>query len=130
MRRVLIVDDSTAIQKLVAGHVQEAGGQVVAMGRDGNEGVALYRQHLPDLVILDITMPNRDGRDCLREILSINPRAIVIMLSSISCQNVIKECLQIGAISFVNKSGGITNGSLKAEIARYVQLPAEAADRK
>ena len=121
MTRVLIIDDSRTIQRSVTAQVEAAGGQVAGTASDGDEGVRLYQTLMPDLVLLDITMPNKDGREALKEILEINARATVVMLSAISSDEVIKECLALGAKAFLNKTTGFADGSLKDELARYLK---------
>lgn len=120
MKRVLIIDDSQTIRKLVSNQVTALGANIVGQASDGDEGVSLYKQHKPDLVLLDITMPNKDGRECLKEILLIEPRAFVVMLSAINSPEVIKECLSLGAKAFLNKTTTIADGSLKTELSRYL----------
>ncbi len=124
MTRVLIIDDSPTIQRVVISHVESAGGQVVGTATDGDEGILKFKELKPELVLLDITMPNKDGRECLKEILLIDARARVVMLSAISSPEVIKECLALGAKAFLDKTTGFTEGSLKAELLRFMNKEA------
>lgn len=126
MTRVLVIDDSATIQKLVSNFVTQAGGQVAGVASDGDEGLTLYKKLQPDLVLLDITMPNKDGRECLKDILTSNSRAQIVMLSAINSPDVIKECLAIGAIGFLNKPSGIADGSLQSELQRYISKIAQS----
>lgn len=114
--RILIVDDSRSIQKSVSWRIQKLGHTVLGLGSDGNEGAALYKAHQPDLTLLDITMPNKDGRECLKEILAINPSAKVVMLSAVGNPEVIEECLQIGALAFIDKSQMMKGDFLERKI--------------
>ena len=103
MNKILIIDDSKAVRKFVSNCVVAVGGEVIGMAEDGEEGLEKFKTLGPDIVLLDVTMPNKDGRTCLREILEIDPRAFVIMLSSINSQEIVDECISLGAKAFLNK---------------------------
>ncbi len=103
MARIVVVDDSVFLAEKIKGFLESRGHEVIAMGEDGNEGVALYREHRPDLVTLDITMPNKDGHDCLSEIMQIDNKARVVVVSAIDDQSVILDCMNIGAMGFIEK---------------------------
>ena len=103
MARIILVDDSVFITTALANFLETDGHQVVATGENGFEGVALYKDHKPDLAMLDITMPNKDGRSCLTEILEHDPLARVLMVSAIKARPVIMECLTAGAKGYVEK---------------------------
>ena len=93
-------------------------------GRDGDEGVALYKLHSPAITILDVTMPNKDGRECLNEILQFNPKARVVMFSAINHGPVIAECLKLGALGFIDKALIGSKEALVAELSKYINEPA------
>jgi len=103
MARILIVDDSKFIVQVLQKTLESDGHEVVGKGTDGVEGFELFKEQKPDLTLLDITMPNRDGRDCLEDILKHDEHAHVIMISAIKDQEVIDFCLNIGAKGFLNK---------------------------
>lgn len=103
MKRILIVDDSrtfqTMIERILAPHYL-----IVGKGSNGIEGFDLFKKHKPDLVLMDITMPNCDGKECLQKIMGFDSFSKVVMLSGINDERTIKECLNFGAKAFVNKS--------------------------
>lgn len=103
MARVLIVDDSEFLADKIKRFFEAEGHEVVAIGEDGNQGVELYKQHRPDLVTLDITMPNKDGHDCLADIMAFDSTARALMVSAIDDQSVIVNCMNIGAKGFIEK---------------------------
>ncbi len=104
MARILIVDDSSYMANSVKRFMEGEGHEVIAIGEDGFEGVALYQEHKPDLVVMDITMPNKDGRDCLAEIMEFDPGARVLVVSgSVKELSIIMECLNMGAKGYVEK---------------------------
>ena len=108
MARILIVDDSKFIVQVLKKSLESDGHEIVGMGTDGVEGFNLFKEHKPELTLLDITMPNRDGRDCLEDILKHDAHARVIMISAIKEQEVIDFCLNIGAKGFLNKPLSVT----------------------
>ncbi len=86
---------------------------IVGQGKDGAEGVKLHHELKPDVVLLDITMPNLGGKECLEAILKENPNTIVIMVSSLGDEQTVKDCINLGAKMFVNKDT-IRSGPLSA----------------
>ncbi len=103
MAKIVVVDDSQYIAKSIRDYLETKGHEVVALGNDGETGVKLYKEHQPDLIMLDITMPNKDGRDCLSDIIEINSSANVLMVSAVKDASIIMDCLQAGAKGFVEK---------------------------
>ena len=100
---VLLCDDSRALRMLAAGQLEEAGFQVVGEAGNGNEAVGQYLALKPDLVLLDLVMPECDGRQALAKILAVDPQAKVVILSSLGAQSDIEECLKLGARSYLQK---------------------------
>ena len=100
----MICDDSPTILRLLETKLKAAGHEVVGSAKDGEEGIKIYSETKPDIAILDITMPNKDGRECLAAILEMHPSAKVIMVSAIKDEAVVKACLNAGAKAFTSKS--------------------------
>ncbi|MDM8524616.1 response regulator [Desulfococcaceae bacterium HSG8] len=102
-KQVIIVDDSKFLIKKIAGFFEnEMKFEVVASGYDGNDAVALYREHKPDLLTLDITMPNKDGQEAMREILTEFPDASILIISAVRGDTVL-ECMNDGAKGYIEK---------------------------
>jgi two-component system chemotaxis response regulator CheY len=101
--RCLIADDSVFARKNIGKIVAMVGGDVVGEAANGVEAIDLYFRLNPDLLLLDITMPELDGVDTLRKIMERDRRAKVIMVSSIGHQEMIKKAIGIGAKHFVVK---------------------------
>ena len=102
-KTVIIVDDSKFLIKQIAQFFEKnLGFQVVATGNDGNEAVELYRKHKPDLITLDITMPNKDGQEAMKEIFAEFPQASVLMISAVRGDAML-ECMKMGAKGYVEK---------------------------
>lgn len=104
MKQVIIIDDSLIVQNQLKDFLEkECNFKVVGLGSDGVQAVSLYEKHQPDLITLDITMPNKDGLAALKEILEKDPAAKVIMISVISDSRKILEAMKIGAKGYIEK---------------------------
>lgn len=100
---VLLCDDSRALRMLTARQLADCGFEVVGEAGNGLEAVAQYRRLRPQLVLLDLVMPECDGRQALRDILAHDPAARVVILSSLGAEKDIAECLRLGAKSYLQK---------------------------
>ncbi|MBP0725925.1 response regulator [Bacillus sp. RG28] len=103
MGTILIVDDSLFIRMKIAEIVQRAGYEVVGFGANGQEAIDLFNQLKPDLTLLDITMPIKDGLTALKEIKQKDVNAKVIMISAMAQDMVISQSIENGAIDFIEK---------------------------
>lgn len=101
--RVLIVDDSSMMRKMIAKVLQPAGHEVVGEARNGLEAVEMFASLRPDYVTMDITMRDMDGLTAAREILRMDPGARIIFLSNLDEGKYHQETEGIGAIGFVSK---------------------------
>ena len=102
-KRVVVVDDSKfLVKQIVQFFEQQMGFEVCAAGNDGNDAVDLFRKYNPDLITLDITMPNKDGQEALKEILSEFPDANVMMISAVRGDAML-ECMTMGARGYIEK---------------------------
>lgn len=100
---VLLCDDSRALRMLATGQLGEAGFDVVGEAGNGFEAVRQFQALRPDLVLLDLVMPECDGKKALARILELDPQARVVILSSLGAQSDIEACLRIGAHSYLQK---------------------------
>jgi len=103
MARVMIADDSDAIRKLLKDLVSLGEHELVGEARDGAEAVEKFNTVKPDLLLLDLTMPEKDGLTVLKEIKETNPDAKIIVLSGDGNKEMINKCLESGAVSFIPK---------------------------
>jgi two-component system chemotaxis response regulator CheY len=102
-KRVVVVEDSRILAKQICLFFeQELGYTVLACGENGDEAVELYTQYTPDLITLDITMPGKDGLEALREIVSHDSAAKVLMISGVR-RNAMLECMSLGAAGYIEK---------------------------
>jgi len=103
MARILVVDDAAFMRKVLTDALTQGGHEVVGEAANGNEAVARFQDVRPDLTTLDITMPEADGLEALREILAADPTAKVIMCSALGAEDKVLESIRIGAKDFVVK---------------------------
>ncbi len=103
MARVLVVDDAAFMRKMVSDALTKGGHEVVGEGANGAEAVQRYQELSPDLTTLDITMPEKDGLEALREIVALDPNAKVIMCSALGQESKVLEAVKSGAKDFVVK---------------------------
>lgn len=102
-RRVLIADDEKDSRALLKLMITNMNWQVVAEAANGQEAVDLYLQHRPDLLLLDINMPDKTGEEALEEILNQDPNATVIMLTSVADMQTVEKCIDLGASNYIRK---------------------------
>ena len=102
MKRILIADDSR-IFRMALGRTLSSQYEIAGYATDGNQAQEAFSQHNPDVLLLDITMPNCDGRECLEKIMNQNETAKIIMISAIEDKETMEECLSLGAKAFINK---------------------------
>ena len=103
MARVLVVDDAAFMRKVVSDALASGGHEVVGEAGNGAEAVQRYQELSPELVTLDITMPEKDGLEALGEIISLDPAARVLMCSALGQESKVIESIQKGAKDFVVK---------------------------
>ncbi len=103
MARVLVVDDAAFMRKVLSDALAAGGHEVVGEAGDGDQAVAAYRDLQPDLVTLDITMPQKDGLATLRELVEIDPDARVVICSALGQESKVLDAVKAGAKDFVVK---------------------------
>ena len=72
-------------------------------GRNGTEAIELYKKEKPDIVFMDIVMPEKDGNEALSEIKAFDQDAVIIIVSSVGTQDQLKKAIQLGAKDFIQK---------------------------
>ncbi len=103
MARVLVVDDAAFMRKMVSDALAKGGHEVVGEAGNGQEAVERFQELKPDLMTLDITMPEKDGLQALKEIIALDPAARVVMCSALGQESKVLESIKIGAKDFVVK---------------------------
>src|SRR5258708_10218832 len=115
--RFLIVDDSVFARKNIAKMVEACGGGVAGEAGDGCTAITEYERVHPDLVLMDITMPQMEGIEAAERIVRQHPQARVVMVSSVGYQENIVAALQKGARHFVQKP---VKPEVLYEVIKYV----------
>jgi two-component system chemotaxis response regulator CheY len=99
----MIVDDSSTMRLVLRRLLEKNGFEVVGMMENGIEAVKRYPALTPDVVTLDMIMPRQNGLDTLKQIKKLDPKAVVIMVSSLASKDPIAECAQAGAKHYILK---------------------------
>jgi two-component system, chemotaxis family, chemotaxis protein CheY len=127
MAKILICDDSRATLSFFERKLKEAGHEIAGKAMDGEQGLKAFLETKPDVTLLDVTMPNKDGRECLESILSVNPHAKVIMVSAVKDDAVVKECLKAGAKTFISKAAIYNDEEFKKSVVLVIDELLKAA---
>lgn len=102
-KKVLVVDDAVFMRMKLKDILESNGYEVVGEAQDGMDAIEKYKTERPDLVTMDITMPEMDGVQALKEIKKIDPDATVIMCSAMGQQSMVMDAIQAGAVDFIVK---------------------------
>lgn len=103
MSGILIVDDAAFMRMMIKDILSKNGFQVIGEAENGLVAVEKYKELKPNLVIMDITMPEMDGIEAVRKIKAIDPQAKIIMCSAMGQQAMVIEAIQAGARDFIVK---------------------------
>lgn len=101
--RILIVDDAAFMRMMIRDILVKNGFEVVGEAQDGAQAIEKFKELRPDLITMDITMPEMDGIAALKEIKKIDPNAKVIMCSAMGQQAMVIDAIQAGAKDFIVK---------------------------
>lgn len=100
---VLVVDDADFMRTTIKAILSESDIEVIGEAEDGLEAIEKYKELRPDVVTMDITMPEMDGIRAVKEILQIDPEAKIIVCSAMGQQSMVIEAIKAGAKTFVVK---------------------------
>jgi two-component system chemotaxis response regulator CheY len=103
MAHILIIDDSAMSRNKLKKILNSGNYTVVGEAQDGIEGLQKFKEFSPDLVTLDVTMPNMDGLQCLKEILAEKEDAKVIMITALGKGDTMLDALNAGATNYITK---------------------------
>jgi DNA-binding NarL/FixJ family response regulator len=101
--QILVVDDTKFMRKMLTDILKQYGHEVVGEAENGRQAVQKYEELQPDIVLMDITMPEMDGIEAMKEIRLLNPSAVVLICSAMSQQDLISDALKAGANGYVMK---------------------------
>ncbi len=103
MKKILVVDDAAFMRLTIKTMLERNGYEVVGEAENGRKAIEMYKILKPEVVTMDITMPDMDGIEALGEIIKFDPKARVIMLSAMGQEVKIKEAIILGARGFIVK---------------------------
>ena len=103
-KRVLIVDDAVFMRTMIREIFTSAGGfEVVGEAGNGLEALERYRELRPDVTTMDIVMPFKSGIEATRDIVKLDPKAVVVMCSALGQESLVMEAIEAGASDFIVK---------------------------
>ncbi len=102
-KRLLITDDAVIMRTIIADTARESGWEVVGQAKNGAEAIEKYKELRPDIVTLDLVMPEFDGLHALRGILEFDPEAVVLVVSALDQKSVLQNAFRHGATDFLVK---------------------------
>jgi two-component system chemotaxis response regulator CheY len=102
-RTLLVTDDAMIIRQIIRDMATSAGWEVVGEASNGQEAIDRYRELRPDVVTLDLVMPEHDGLHALHGIMEFDPKAKVLVVSALEQRGILKSAFKAGAADFVSK---------------------------
>ena len=102
-KKILIVDDATFMRMMLRDILSKDGHEIVGEAASGKQAVKEYKKNKPDLVTMDITMPEMDGIQTVKEIVKLDPKAKILMVSAMGQEKLMVEAMEAGAIDFIVK---------------------------
>lgn len=101
--KILVCDDSILARRQLKNVISIFGNPSIIEASDGLEAVSLFKEEMPDLVFLDLVMPNLDGMEALKQMLAINVNAKIVIVSSVGTKETLLEAVKLGAREFIQK---------------------------
>jgi len=126
-QKILITDDSTFMRIIIKNILLDQGYTDIIEAANGREGIEKFELDKPDLVLLDIIMPLMGGVDTLTQIMKIDPKARVVMLTAVGQETIMDECRKIGATDYITKP---FNNKNVGETVDKILGPAENKKKK
>jgi two-component system chemotaxis response regulator CheY len=103
MPKILVTDDAAFMRMMIKSTIEKLGNYSIIEAVDGNDAIEKYKVEQPDLVLLDVTMPNLDGIGALKGIKKIDPNAKIVMCSAMGQEAIVVEAIKLGALDFIVK---------------------------
>lgn len=103
MGKILVVDDAKLMRKMIKNIVAEMEDYLVLEAENGEAAIELYKVTKPDIVTMDVTMDLKNGADAAKEILEMDPKARIIMITALGQEELLKDCIAAGVKDFIVK---------------------------
>lgn len=129
MAKILVVDDSSIMRRNLSAILTSAGHDVIAEASNGEQAVKEYKRAKPDLVTMDITMPELDGIAAVKKIISLDPDAKIVIISALEQKFMVLSAIQNGAKHYIikpfipDKVIAVVNAVLKSNIHKEAKKP-------
>lgn len=101
--KMLIVDDSLIVRRKIEREINLPELTDIYTANDGQEAVEAFKEHQPELVTMDLTMPKMDGTECVKQLVSINPDAVILVISALADKATAIKAVKQGAYGFLCK---------------------------
>jgi len=101
--RLLVVDDAMFMRRMLSDILEKGGHTICGEASTGKEAIERYKELKPDLVTMDIIMPDMSGIEAVKEIMKIDPNAKILMVSAMGQQALVLEAVQSGALDYIVK---------------------------
>lgn len=103
MHKLMIVDDSTILRRKISRHIDDQQFKLVATAVNGRDAVEKFKETQPDVVTMDLTMPELDGLGCIEQLIQIKPDVNILVVSALSDKATGIKALELGALGFLCK---------------------------
>ncbi len=117
--KILIVDDSGVVRKIIESLIRDFKLNVVGTASNGREALEIFKIFKPEIVTLDITMPEMDGLECLTRMKQLHPESKIIVISALKDKETAMRAIKLGASSFIPKP--FIGDDLKLEIKALIE---------
>jgi len=116
--KMLIVDDSLIVRRKIEREINLPEVEEIFTAHNGQEAVEVFKTYEPELVTMDLTMPNMDGTECVKKLVSINPNTVILVISALADQATAIKAVKQGAYGFLCKP--FTESELNEALAKCI----------
>lgn len=121
--KMLIVDDSLIVRRKIEREINLPELKEIFTATDGQQAVDIFTAHEPELVTMDLTMPNMDGTECVKQLVAINPDTVILVISALADKATAIKAVKYGAYGFLCKP--FTEKELNEALSKCVEFSRE-----